>query len=78
MRVIVPACLVALALAGCANNVIWRKQGATQADWMKDSYECEKDMRQSGYFGTGLIGALNAQDFQSRCLRAHGWYADRM
>jgi hypothetical protein len=29
--------------------------------------------RQSGYFGTGIVGALNMADFQKRCLRAKGY-----
>ncbi len=36
-------------------------------------YECEKDMRQSGYFGGGLAGAIAANDFQERCLMSKGY-----
>jgi hypothetical protein len=54
-----------MCLTGCA-QVIWDKAGATQQDFAKDTYECERDMRQGGYYGNGIVGALNAQDFQGR------------
>jgi hypothetical protein len=65
--------LFGIAAAGCARTY-WTKPGFNQADWNRDSYECERDMRQSGYYGSGLIGALNAQDFQEPCLVAKGYY----
>ena len=65
------ACLV-FALAGCARTM-WAKDGATQADFSRDAYECERDMRQSGYFGGGLMGLANRQDFFERCMVAHGY-----
>jgi hypothetical protein len=40
----------------------------------RDTYECERDMRQGGYYGTGIVGSLNAQAFQERCLVAKGYY----
>jgi hypothetical protein len=55
----------------------WTKPGFNQSDWNRDSYECERDMRQSGYFGTGWIGAGNAQGFFERCLGARGYYKVR-
>lgn len=60
-------------LYGCAGPTIWRKAGATQQDYNVDSYGCERDARQSGYFGGGLAGALNMRDFFNRCMVAHGW-----
>jgi hypothetical protein len=53
--------------------MIWDKPGATRAEYDRDSYECEKDARQSGYFGTGLIGALNMREFFKKCMNAHGY-----
>jgi hypothetical protein len=47
----------ALCLSGCA-QVIWDKAGATQQDFAKDTYECERDMRQGGYYGNGIVGAI--------------------
>jgi hypothetical protein len=61
-----------LCLVGCAQKV-WYKPGATQQDFAVDSYACEKDARQSGYFGSGLVGQINFQDFGERCMVAHGW-----
>jgi hypothetical protein len=62
----------ALALVGCASTV-WNKPGATQQDYATDSYACEKDARQSSYFGGGIIGAINVDNFVSECMVAHGW-----
>jgi hypothetical protein len=53
--------------------MVWERPGATQQDFARDSYECERDMRQSGHFGTGIVGELNAQAFQERCMVARGW-----
>lgn len=64
--------LLAMSLAGCESTV-WVKDGATQQDFATDSYACERDMRQSGYYGGGLLGILNAHDFEDRCMVAHGW-----
>jgi len=61
-----------LALAGCTRYV-WTKPGLTEQQFRTDSYACERDMRQSGYFGTGLVGALNAEDFQEHCMRSKGY-----
>ena len=63
-------------LGGCAQTV-WDKPGATQADFQRDSYDCERDMRQSGYFGGGIVGALNASGFESRCMMAKGYTPEK-
>ena len=65
--------LATLILCGCATPRVWNKPGATQSDFASDSYSCEKDSRQSGYFGTGIAGALNMQSFFDKCMVAHGW-----
>ena len=61
------------ALSGCAAPTVWVKRGANSQDYSTDSYSCERDMRQSGYYGTGLTGAVNAATFENRCMEAHGW-----
>jgi hypothetical protein len=61
---------------GCA-RWYWTKAGFTQDDWNRDSYECERDMRQSGYYGGGVAGAIEARNFQERCLVARGYYKER-
>jgi hypothetical protein len=63
------ACAV---VAACA-EAVWVKPGATTQDFNADSYACERDARQSAYFGGGLIGALNMQSFAEHCMVAHGW-----
>jgi hypothetical protein len=65
--------LAALCLTSCASPMVWDKAGAIQEEYNQDSYACEKDARQSGYFGTGLVGALNMRDFFKRCMIAHGY-----
>jgi hypothetical protein len=36
---------------------------------------CERDLRQSGYYGGGIAGQLNMRDFYNRCMEANGWTA---
>jgi hypothetical protein len=69
--IILPVALC-FVLSACAATS-WSKPGTTQAEYNKDSYECERDMRQSGGYGTGLAGALNAQGFEDRCMIARGY-----
>jgi hypothetical protein len=66
------AAVVAVGLAGCAQTV-WLKDGATKQDFNSDAYACERDARMSNYFGGGLIAQINFQEFQERCMVAHGW-----
>jgi hypothetical protein len=69
-KVVLP--VAALALVGCAPTV-WNKPGATEQDLAADRYGCEKDARQSQYFGGGIMGAINMHNFFKECLVAHGW-----
>ncbi len=64
-------CTFALAtsLVGCA-PLEWQKSGASQSDFNKDSYECEKDARQSGYYGSGIAGSLAMKEFYKKCMVA--------
>ena len=50
------------------------KDGATEQDVSRDTYACERDMRQSGYYGGGIVGAVNAQGFYNRCMDASGYH----
>jgi hypothetical protein len=72
MKLVLLGLAITTVLIGCT-KVVWDKPGASQADYRADSYSCEKDARQSGYFGSGLVGALNMQDFFDRCMYAHGY-----
>lgn len=65
--------VAALVLLSACAPMIWDKKGATQQDYNQDHYACEKDARQSGYFGTGIVGAINIRDFFQECMVAHGW-----
>lgn len=62
-----------LVFAGCATPPVFYKAGATQQDFVATKYTCERDSRQSGGFGTGIIGAINQQQFFGRCMEAQGW-----
>ena len=65
--------ILLVALSGCSTTV-WFKEGATRQDLITATYECERDVRQSGYFGGGIVRAFNMRDFQKRCMNARGWY----
>ena len=68
------ASFAVLALASsCGPRMAWMKAGATEADFRRDSYECERDARQSGYFGSGFVGQMNMESFAGRCMRARGY-----
>jgi predicted aspartyl protease len=69
--------LLACCIMGCAKTV-WVKPGASQQDFTTDQYNCEKDARQSGYFGTGLVGAINMQNFYDSCMNSRGWYSQKL
>ena len=72
MRRIARPGLMLLCVAGCTPTT-WYKPGASQQDFTTTSYECERDARQSGYFGIGLSGAIEMASFQARCMGAHGY-----
>ena len=72
MKKIILFLLAMVMLGGCAQTV-WVHPEYTPEKWKKDSYECEKDARQSGYFGTGITGSINMQNFFNRCLESKGW-----
>lgn len=67
----------AILVAGCARWVWTKDEAFSQQDFLRDRYECERDMRQSGYFGTGLVGSLNMQSFFESCMGARGWRKER-
>ena len=64
--------LFVLLLTGCTTTC-WTRPDATQQDFLRDRYSCERDMRQSGGYGDGLIGAINASAFFDRCMNAQGY-----
>ena len=62
-----------ISLVGCAKPMIWDKEGGTQREFNADNYDCQKDVRQSGYYGNGLIGTLNMKAFFQQCMVARGY-----
>lgn len=71
-KLILLAMVMALLLGGCATYT-WRHPEYTPEKWARERYECERDARQSGYYGTGIYGAMNMQAFFERCLESKGW-----
>ena len=66
-----------LSLYGCASKYRLVKYGATQQEVAKDNYECERDARQSGYFGGGIVGEINMRNFFERCLLVRGYQKEK-
>jgi hypothetical protein len=60
-----------LVSSGC--TTVWTKPGITEQGFATDSYECERDVRQGGYYGSGLAGSLAMRDFYERCMMARGY-----
>ena len=74
MKRIFAAMIIACSLSGCVHTAIYYKAGASQQQFTEDKYGCEKDARQSGYYGGGIVGAMNMRSFFAQCMNAHGWY----
>jgi hypothetical protein len=75
MKNIIAVAIVAWTGSGCVHTPIYYKDGATQQEFVQDKYNCEKDARQSGYYGAGIAGAMNMRHFFNECMNAQGWYA---
>src|SRR5262249_13388297 len=60
-------------LTGCASPR-WAKVGLTQEQFRLESYECERDARQS-YHGGGdaVIGLFAVKSFYEQCMQAKGY-----
>lgn len=76
--------VVAVVLTGCASpptKLVWNKSGATEPEFRKDQYECEKDVRQSGLYGGGasvweqIARQENIRQFFHRCMNSKGYTA---
>lgn len=65
--------VVLIGLSGCA-QMGWEKPGSTIEEYRVDHYACEKDARQSGYFGGGIYGTVNMQKFFNSCMESKGYY----
>ena len=63
-------------LSACqSDSAVWYKGGASESDYQRDTYECERDTRMAAAsFGTGPVGAANAEAFAARCMNARGYY----
>jgi hypothetical protein len=75
MNALLAAIIIALALGACAGDPRrFYKEGAVQADYDRDSYECEKETRQvERSFGYGYDRGGAAFSFAVRCMQAKGY-----
>lgn len=78
-------CLLLFAYACTGPAVTWYKGGATQGDFSRDSYECERDTRGTfgprptpvthgqmwGWYAMGWDSQV--QGFFAQCMTARGW-----
>lgn len=70
--------VMALSVAGCGDDGVWTKQGATYADYRTASYECERDTRMSAVsFGTSILAQHYAQEFFAKCMNTRGFYLQK-
>lgn len=65
--------VLTLGLVDCGARAHWTKTGMTAQEWQRDTYECERDLRQSGYFGNVFEAPGRMQQFYGRCLQAKGY-----
>jgi hypothetical protein len=69
---ILATAILMTALTGCAQNV-WVRPGGNPQAFEAEKYACERDARQSGGFGGGIVGAMEFQAFFNRCMGSKGW-----
>ena len=70
MRTLIP-CAILVALAACAQEVVWQKPGATERDLAQDADGC----RARAFAGQGAMGG-NAQQsaiVYETCMESKGW-----
>lgn len=74
-RALVLLAIAAIAVSACAGDTRrFYKEGAVQADYDRDSYECERDTRQvERSFGYGYDRPGAAFSFAVRCMSAKGY-----
>lgn len=67
-------------LVGCAEPLMWTKPGATQADFNRDSYECQKDAYATGgavYLGYGVTTRTANSGMYNQCMVVRGYTQQR-
>jgi hypothetical protein len=69
--------LLAVVAVGCA-RIVWTKRALTKPTGAAIRTSASVTCGRAAYFGTGLVGAINAQEFQERCLVARGYYKVRV
>ncbi|MCC5015769.1 MULTISPECIES: hypothetical protein [unclassified Legionella] len=57
---------------GACTQTYWDKPGVSPQEYARDSYECERDMRQS-YFDENTEGSYARSNFEARCMVSKGY-----
>jgi hypothetical protein len=65
--------LVTVSMAACTKEkaIVWQKPAGEEL--VADQYSCENYMRQNGYYGGRLLGAIKRRDFCIPCMESHGY-----
>jgi hypothetical protein len=68
-------------LSGCANNKVWEKPGATQAEFAQEKYACMQQSQSrvstasvNQYGGGGFSAVTTNKPLFDACMNARGWY----
>ncbi len=59
-------------LVGCVSQTELNMQNSAQEKYNKDSFECERDTRESGFYD-GVIGMREMEQFYWKCMATKGW-----
>lgn len=73
MKIII-ALLATLALAGCMQNGVWVKSGATQADFNRDMAACKYDAdRSTATEQNGFMQGYETVNLTKECMAVKGY-----
>jgi len=72
MTKITSALILVGILAGCASQMEMNMESSAQEKYNKDSFECEKNTQESGFYG-GLIDVQDMKINFKKCMISKGW-----
>jgi hypothetical protein len=64
-------------LVGCASQTEFNMQNSAQEKYNNDSYGCEKDTKESGFYD-GVIGKRDMEVFYRNCMANKGWKSSQL
>jgi hypothetical protein len=80
MKTLTAMCVAIALTAGCANNVMWQKDGVSQAEFSREANGCmfQAKAASAPQWGDpyGVNAAFRQQDLYELCMQANG-YAKR-